>query len=87
MITRKQILEDFLNDKVEAVKPFEKQLFFWRGMYYEVIPYKDILKDKTRKASHFIKRISGHTLYGLRELSGGTLTKHYRKNYLEMVRN
>lgn len=71
---RKKVLELFLNDEVSQLKI---GLFLWRGIYYEVIPYKEILKDKTRKASHFIKIKVGKTLYGIRELSENTLKRHY----------
>ena len=85
-MTRKKVLEEFLNDKVEQVLPFS-QLFFWRGIFYEVIPYKEILKDDTRKASHFVKYVTGKTLYGIREMSDLALSRHYRKEYLEAFSN
>jgi len=80
-MTRQKVLESFLNDKVEKVPPF-KTLFYWRTIFYEVFPYKEILKDGTRKASHFIKWIAGDTLYGIREMSDLTLRIHYKKRLM-----
>lgn len=85
-MTRQKVLEQFLNDKVEAIKPFNS-LFFWRDMLYEVFPYNKILKDKSRKASHFIKYIAGSTLYGIREVSPEVLYKHYITEYNKRLSN
>jgi hypothetical protein len=83
-MTRQKVLESFLNDKVESVPPF-KTLFLWRRIPYEVFPYKEILKDDTRKASHFIKWVAGKTLYGIREVSDQVLQTHYKREWRELV--
>ena len=85
-MTRRKILEEFINDKVQTVPPF-KSLFYWRGIFYEIIPYKQILRDSSRKASHFVKYIGGQTLYGIREMSDDALKTHYRRSWLELTAN
>lgn len=85
-MTRQQVIELFLNDKVEKVHPFDT-LFLWHNMLYEVFPYSEILKDTSRKASHFVKYIVGKTLYGIREVSTTVLATHYKAEYLKRVSN
>lgn len=77
-MTRKKVLELFLNDRVE---PITKGLYRWRGIPYEVIPYNAILKDKKRKPDHFIKVQEGGVWYGIRELSNKVLKKFYGIEY------
>ena len=85
-MTRQKVLELFVNDKVEVVHPFNT-LFMWHEMLYEVFPYSEILKDDTRKASHFVKYIAGKTVYGIREVSSRVLDTHYRSEYLKRCSN
>lgn len=73
-MTRKQVIERFLNDKVESVN---YSVYKWHDLTYEVIPYKELLKDKTLKASHFIKFQCGIITYGIRELSCKVFKKRY----------
>jgi hypothetical protein len=85
-MTRKQVLESFLNDKVESVPPFTT-LFLWHRIFYEVFPYKEILKDDSRKADHFVKWFAGDILYGIREVSEKVLMTYYQKKFNELVMN
>lgn len=73
-MTRQKVLETFINDKVEKIN---NSVYFWRVGYYEIIPYKQILKDQTLKASHFVKYEAGGILYGIRELSLKVKEKRY----------
>lgn len=73
-ITRKKVIEEFLNDEV---KPLRHAVYEWRGLMYEIIPYKEILKDKTLKASHFVKFVCNDCTYGIRELSQKVFKKRY----------
>lgn len=75
-MTRKKILEEFLNDSVYKL---HINLYSWRGILYEIMPYKQILRNKKLKASHFVKHLSGKTLYGIREISPETYKKHYSR--------
>lgn len=63
-----------LNDDVIELK---MGLFAWRGLYYEVIPYKKIKKDKSTRVDHFVKYMGGRTLYGIREISKSLILKRY----------
>lgn len=73
-MTRKKVIEQFLNDKVESLR---YSVYKWGEIMYEVIPYKEILKDKTLKASHFIKIECNNHLYGIRELSDKVFARRY----------
>jgi len=72
-MSRQKVLETFLNDEVDQV---EFGIYKWRGILYEILPYKKILKSKKLKASHFIK-FQDNTLYGIREISPAVYKKHY----------
>lgn len=78
MLAPKKALEEFLNDKIIKIK---MGLYFWRGMYYEVLPYSKILKSRTTKADHFLKYTYRGTVYGIRELSKSLLLKRYNIAY------
>lgn len=74
VITRKKVIEEFLNDEVTSLR---HAVYKWRGLMYEIIPYKEILHDKTLKASHFVKYVCNGCTYGIRELSQKVFNKRY----------
>lgn len=65
---KQKVIEEFLNDSVTKLK---SGLFEWRGRYYEVKYFKQILKD--HQASHFIKINHKNRTYGVREVSEALL--------------
>ena len=73
-MTRKSVIQSFLNDEVEQLR---NSVYLWRGIMYEILPYKEILKDKTTRADHFIKYLCNDCTYGLRELSMSIFKKRY----------
>lgn len=72
MDKRKLALQEFLNDTVTRL---ELGLYTWRGKYYEVLPYKELLKRGGW--SGFIKWTYKNVLFGIRELSDATRKKHF----------
>jgi hypothetical protein len=72
----KKVIEDFVNSEVVMVKP---TVFQWGTLLFEVMTYKQMLKDKTLKASHFLKWDFKGREYAIRELSQKVYKKRYEK--------
>lgn len=70
-MSRKQILENFLNDEVVKLTP---RLFLWRGHYYEVLTYQETLKK--HNWSQFVS-LQGD--WKMREISEEMVRKYYPK--------
>lgn len=66
---RKVALENLLGSNVQSL---HTGLYKWQGIYYEVVPYKQIKKAW----SQFNKIKYGKTVFGYRELSKDLLKKY-----------
>lgn len=73
---RQQALEAFLNDEVEKKA---LSLYFWRGRYYEVLPYRTTLKR--HNWSQFVGIGEG---FMMREASKEIIKKYYPKVSLDI---
>lgn len=71
-MSKLKALQEFLNDTPEFIKDYKiSKIYLWRGIYFQILNYKDISKIKSRP-DHFIKEGT----YAIRELSKDLLRRY-----------